>query len=662
MCGIVGYSDAPDVEGGVTFFLKAVDSMRHRGPDDVGTFFSEECGIGLGHTRLAILDLTLNGHQPMITDDNQVVLVFNGEIYNYKDIRSDLQSKGYSFSSDSDTEVLLKLFCSFRQNKANIPNMLREINGIFAFAIWDAGDRTLLVARDALGVKPLYYSQVNDRFAFASEIKTLVLTANVGSEIDHSAIDRYLSYVWCPGSGTPLKHVQKLNPGEAFVVAAGKIKEHLKWYDLPLKKRGDKKLSVSCDDASSIIKELESRIRNAVHRQMVSDVPLGAFLSGGLDSSTIVHFAREMSSNIRCFTMQASNHDEGFVDDLPYAKKVAEHLNVSLELVPVDSRVMASDLESMVVQLDEPLADPAPLNVLYISRIARDNGIKVLLSGAGGDDLFSGYRRHHALLLERYWSWFPRIFRKGIELAALTLNQKPSISRRLRKLFNGASLDDDERLVNYFRWIDRSDLNRLYSKDFKRELEKSEYADPINEYVRDLPSDLSQLEKMLLIEQRFFLPDHNLLYTDKMSMAVGLEVRVPFLDLDLVNFAGSIPCSMKQKGREGKWILKRMMEPYLPREIIYRPKTGFGGPVRRWMRFDLRDVVSDVLSADSLSNRGLFDPQAVMSLIAANDEGTIDAGYTLLSLVCIELWCRNFIDLDRNLPLKTLHPSTNKAA
>ncbi|MFN7291424.1 MAG: asparagine synthase (glutamine-hydrolyzing) [Pirellula sp.] len=662
MCGIAGYSESPDVERSVESFLRVVNTMSHRGPDDVGVYFSEEYGIGLGHTRLAILDLTLNGHQPMMADEGRVVLVFNGEIYNFRDIRTDLQSKGFSFSSDSDTEVLLKLFCSYRQDKANIPDMLRKLNGIFAFAIWDACDGTLLVARDALGVKPLYYSHANARFSFASEIKTLLLTAPVGCEIDHSAIDRYLSYVWCPGSGTPFKNVRKLNPGEAIVISEGKIKEQFVWYQLPLKRRDDKQRIISRDAASDVAKDLESHIRNAVHRQMVSDVPVGAFLSGGLDSSTIVHFARETNSNIRCFTMQSSSNEDGFVDDLPYAKKVAEHLNVSLDIVPVDSGLMASDLESMVVQLDEPLADPAPLNVFYISRLARENGIKVLLSGAGGDDLFSGYRRHHALLLERYWSWFPRIFRRGFELAALTLNQKPVIFRRLRKMFNGASLDADERLVNYFRWIDRSDLNRLYSKDFKRELEKSERVDPIVEYVHDLPSDLSQLERMLLIEQRFFLPDHNLLYTDKMSMAVGLEVRVPFLDLDLVNFAGSIPCSMKQKGREGKWILKKMMEPYLPKEIIYRPKTGFGGPVRRWMRFELRDVVSDVLSSDSLSNRGLFDPNAVQNLIDSNDKGTIDAGYTLLSLVCIELWCRNFIDSDGNLPLKTLHETGFKTA
>jgi len=298
----------------------------------------------------------------------------------------------------------------------------------------------------------------------------------------------------------------------------------------------------------------------------------------------------------------------------------------------------------MVVQLDEPLADPAPLNVLYISQLARNHGIKVLLSGAGGDDLFSGYRRHLALTLERYWCWLPESARSGLEKITSHLSQKYSATRRITKMFNGASLSDDERLVNYFRWIKRPDLQSLYSKRFVFELGDSVAEKPMFDFIGQFPDEVSALDKMLALEQRFFLADHNLNYTDKMSMAASVEVRVPFLDNDLVEFAAQIPAKYKQRGKEGKWVLKKAMEPYLPHDVIYRPKTGFGAPLRSWMRFELRELLGDLLSEESLTRRGLFDPKAVQQLIIDNDSGTKDASYTLLSLLCIEIWCRAYID------------------
>ena len=374
-------------------------------------------------------------------------------------------------------------------------------------------------------------------------------------------------------------------------------------------------------------------------------MPLGAFLSGGLDSSAIVALAREQNPDIRCFTIETQGGQEaGATDDLPYALRVAEHLGVPLDVVRIDAGRMAGDLERMVAQLDEPLADPAPLNVLYISQLAREHGIKVLLSGAGGDDLFTGYRRHRALMAERWWSWLPGPMRQGLAKATGALDQRSALGRRLAKLFSGAGLADDARLVNYFRWAGRADLERLYSAEFEAALGESRAEAPMLEFLRELPPETSRLERMLALEQRFFLADHNLLYTDKMSMAVGVEVRVPFLDLELVEFADRIPAHLKQRGREGKWVLKKAMEPYLPRDVIYRPKTGFGAPLRRWMRFDLREMLGDLLSAESLQRRGLFEPNAVQRLIADNDAGRVDASYTLLSLLCIEIWCRTFLD------------------
>ncbi len=386
-------------------------------------------------------------------------------------------------------------------------------------------------------------------------------------------------------------------------------------------------------------------LRQAVHRQMVADVPVGAFLSGGLDSSSVVAFARELNPDIRCFSIDTvGDLEEGATDDLPYARRVAQHLGVSLDVVQIDVNSMASDLEGMVAQLDEPLADPAPLNVLYISQLARKNGIKVLLSGTGGDDLFTGYRRHRALQAEHYWSWLPLGLRSGMRQMTSRLDQHRAWTRRLAKLFDGAAMDGDARTINYFRWSREVELLGLYTPEFRHAVAGELASAPMLDFLRPLPASVSPLERMLALEQRFFLADHNLIYTDKMSMASGVEVRVPFLDLDLVEFAARIPTSLKQRGREGKWVLKKAMEPYLPHDVIYRPKTGFGAPLRHWMRHNLHELVGDLMSADSLKRRGFFEPAAVQKLIAANYAGKVDASYTLLSLMSIEIWCRTYLD------------------
>ena len=298
----------------------------------------------------------------------------------------------------------------------------------------------------------------------------------------------------------------------------------------------------------------------------------------------------------------------------------------------------------MVWQLDEPLADPAPLNVLYISRLARERGIKVLLSGSGGDDLFTGYRRHLALRYEGLWSWMPSATRHALEDLSIKLDQSKSLGRRLSRLFNNAGASGDQRLAAYFSWARRGDLEPLFSSEMRGRLNFSPPEQPMLDFLADVDPDLSPIDRMLSLEQRFFLADHNLLYTDKMSMAVGLEVRVPFLDLDLVSLAATLPDRFKQKGRVGKWVLKKAMECYLPHNVIYRPKTGFGAPLRRWIKNDLRDLISDILSPQSIQSRGLFDAKMVNQLITDNDSGKRDAAYTIFSLLCIEIWCQKFLD------------------
>jgi asparagine synthase (glutamine-hydrolysing) len=638
MCGITGISVSPSLSFVPGALSESLAALVHRGPDDFGTFEDQKGGIGLGHRRLSIIDCSPLGHQPMTSSDGAVALVFNGEIYNFRALRADLEARGVSFRGNSDTEVLLNLYL------IEGDQMLSRLDGIFAFALWDSRKSALLIARDALGVKPLYYAAMQGRFAFASEIKALLHLLPQARELDIAALHRYMSFLWCPGDGTPLKAVRKLMPGEAMWVVSGQISRRWTWYRLPVFR------GVVADlDEKTALAGVVSHLRQAVQRQMVADVPVGAFLSGGLDSSAVVTFARELNPDIHCFTIEgASDPDEGFVDDLPYARKVARHLGVPLSVIPIDAKHMASDLERMVAQLDEPLADPASLNVLYISKHAREQGIKVLLSGVGGDDVFTGYRRHRAVQAEKYWDWLPLGVRKTMSQVAQNLDQRSSYGRRLSKLFAGAELVGDERVVEYFRWTPDAALLELYTPETRRALGAEAAIAPMLDFLRPLPLSVSALDRMLALEQRFFLADHNLNYSDKMSMAVGVEVRVPLLDLDLIEFAARIPNGLKQRGSEGKWILKKAMEPYLPHEVIYRQKSGFGAPVRRWMRQDLREIMGDLLSVDSLQRRGLFRPDAVQQLIRANDGGTKDASYTLLSLLCIELWCRSY--LDRSVP------------
>jgi asparagine synthase (glutamine-hydrolysing) len=630
MCGIIGFSGdfaEPALRQGLA-------AIRHRGPNYSGVFLDPAARVGLGHARLSIIDLSPLGHQPMAALDGYVQLVFNGEIYNYRELRRELESKGHAFRGHSDTEVLLHLY--LQEGEA----FLSRLNGIFALAIYDRRTDSVLIARDALGVKPLYVTATARGVAFASEIKGLLALVPEARDLDVVSLHRYLSFLWCPGEGTPLRDVRKLGPGEAVHARAGRIQRRWSWYRLPVCRGVARDL-----DEASAVAGTANHVRTAVQRQLVADVPVGAFLSGGLDSSAVVAFAREAAPDLACFTIDVRDGgEEGSTDDLPYAREVARHLDVRLEVVEIAASRMANDIERMIGQLDEPLADPAPLNVLYISELARSQGVKVLLSGAGGDDLFSGYRRHRALELQRLWGWLPGGVRGTIEKAAARLDQRRPWARRLAKLTSGAALDGDERIANYFRWASEDTLRGLYSPAVRAAVGSHDAAEPMLAFLGGLPPDVPALERMLGLEQRFFLTDHNLVYTDKMSMAVGVEVRVPLLDLDLVEFAARIPSGIKQKGRIGKWVFKRAMEPYLPRHVIHRPKTGFGAPLRRWIRGDLKPLVGDLLGRDSIARRGIFDPAAVAALVAANDSGSVDASYTILSLLSIEIWCRRFLD------------------
>jgi asparagine synthase (glutamine-hydrolysing) len=627
MCGIAGFCGRPAVE-----VLDAVlDRLSHRGPDGRGRYDSP-CGtVALFHTRLAIIDPTPDGAQPMATADGKVTIVFNGEIYNFRELRTELQARGYVFRSHTDTEVLLALYLEYGAA------MLEKLNGVYAFAMWDARSKSLFVARDGMGVKPLYISESGGMFAFASEIKALLCFPWISRELDPQALAHYVRYVWCPGPRTPLSHVKKLEPGEALIIREGRIIRRWSHYVLP---------APGPDASPSIadwIVNIRGALETAVERQMVSDVPLGAFLSGGLDSSAIVAYARQHTTErLQCFTIDFDEElarREGFVSDLPYARRVAKHLDVDLHIVRVGSE-MANRLASMVQQLDEPLADLAALNVLFISQLARQQGIKVLLSGAGGDDLFTGYRRHRALGLNLFWDRVPRTMRRALAEFGRHLPGRPPFLRRMGKLLTAAGMEGDERLASYFDWESANSVRNLFVPGIAGTLNE----EPLLDRLESAPTTATPLQRMLLLEQRYFLADHNLNYTDKMSMAAGVEARVPFLDPDLMALAARIPDRYRQRGAEGKWILKKAMQGILPDDVIYRPKVGFGTPLRTWLRGPLKELLDDVLSVDTLRRRGLFEPTAVSQLVKENELGRADHAYSILSLICIELWCRGFID------------------
>jgi asparagine synthase (glutamine-hydrolysing) len=655
MCGIVGVQGEFSAE----LLQRMTDRVAHRGPDGEGVRWigvPNEPRCGLGHRRLAIIDLSAAGCQPMTLrtadadDSAALTLVFNGEIYNYRELRADLAASGRRFTTQTDSEVLLQLY------ERDGLDMLKRLNGMFAFAIHDARTHgrpagvergTLFLARDQAGVKPLYYASTAQGFLFASEIKALLCHPAIARDIDPLALHQMLAYLWTPAPRTMLRAVRKLEPGCAMLVHRGTVVRHWRHYRLPYDGLYDTR------PRAAIAADLTAHVEQAVRRQLIADVPIGAFLSGGLDSSAVVAMMRraQPDKRIQCFTIGFGGDVDidGSPADLPYARRVAKHLNVDLEEIRIEANAI-DRLEEMVALLDEPQADPAPINALFIAERARAMGIPVLLSGAGGDDIFSGYRRHRALQFERWWAWMPGRARAAVQAAATRAatgggrRQGGVLGRRLAKMFAHAGEDAERRLIGYFWWSPDPLRRGLYSAEFSAQVGLADPADPLRASLAEIPAERDPLQRMLFLETRHFLADHNLNYTDRAGMSCGVEVRVPLLDVDLIGFAARIPASMKQTGGEGKSIFKEAMRGLLPQDVVYRPKSGFGAPLRHWLRHELRARVDETLDPAVLRRRGFFDPRAVRALIDDDRRGMIDGSYTIFALMCFELWCRRFID------------------
>ena len=633
MCGIFGgyCTNLPENYGS-----KAIKLLEHRGPD--GSGFIQKGNHFLGHTRLAIQDVSQLGSQPMISGCGKAIITFNGEIYNVNELREDLISKGFIFKSNSDTEVLVNLYSVYGYD------LLEKLNGIFAFAIYDIEKDNFFLARDGFGVKPLFYSSYENKFFFASELKVLLLDSEFRKTISIKSISSHLTFLWNPYPNTMFDGISKLEPGHAVVFDQCTLKK--KW-------RFDNRVNnfrinnVSIDDA---VESTRFLIEQSVKKQMISDVPLGAFLSGGLDSSSIVNYAQNnyLGANLKTYTIDTSSFDkesDGNVSDLPYAQFFAKHTKVDLNVVELNSNIIVN-LEKMIYHLEEPIADIAPLNVMAISELAASNNIKVLLSGAGGDDIFSGYRRHVALEFEKYWSWLPLFLRKNIAVLSKLSSNSNHFMRRVSKALKYADYDRDLRLISYFYWLDPEIVLKLISETFQKKVSIESITSPLLNRIDEVSNDTDVLNKMLYLEQSHFLSDHNLAYTDKLGMAYGVEIRVPFLENDLVSFASSLPANFKQRGATSKWILKKAMEGVIPDNIIYRKKTGFGGPLRYWMKNDLKEYSNDLLSSQRFNDRGYFNYEKIIKLRNKDLQGKIDASYSIFSLLCMEIWFRNFSDVN----------------
>jgi asparagine synthase (glutamine-hydrolysing) len=614
-------------------------AMAHRGPDGSGRWFDAEARVGLGHRRLSIIDLSDAGRQPMCNEDGTVWLSFNGEIYNFQDLRDPLERGGHRFRSNTDSEVLVHLY------EERGVEMLHELNGMFAFAIWDAKQRQLLLARDHVGVKPLYYWIDRERVYFASEIKALLRVPELPNELNVAAVPHYLTFLWVPGEETMLRGIRKLEPGHYLLWRDGKATVK-RWFDLRYEP----------DDAVSErewVERVHETFVRTTRRQMVSDVPLGAFLSGGLDSSSIVSSMREAfpDREITCYTVRFDANDmarDQGADDYPYARRVAEILDVRLRGVLLKPNVIRL-LPKMIWHLDEPDADPAIFPSYLICKLAREDGTTVLLSGTGGDEIFFGYRSHMAYRTYERLRWLARYpggpaLSAAVAASTALLGAQNRTARRLRKFQKGLDQSALERHLALSEWSTVPIRDEILRLDVMAACPDAR-AEPacMRKYYESF-SGSGELNRHSHLLIQTFLAAHNFLYTDKTSMAVSVETRVPFMDVELMRLAARIPEDLKLRGATTKYVLKKAMERYLPPSVLYRSKTGFGAPLRQWIAEDLQHPIEVLLGRKQLERRGLFDPATVERVLAENERDEADHAYLIYALLNLELWLETFVD------------------
>ncbi|MFL6373431.1 MAG: asparagine synthase (glutamine-hydrolyzing) [Pyrinomonadaceae bacterium] len=636
MCGIAGIISS-DPAPKMPACLAAIE---HRGRDDEGIYLSgtfNELHACLGHRRLAIIDTSPAGHQPMLTEDGRHALVLNGEIYNYRELKQELQSKGETFRTGTDTEVLLKAFR--RWGVAG----LDKLNGMFAFAVWDDQQKELTLVRDRAGIKPLFYCETREGFAFASEIKAILASGMIAPELDLESLHQALTFLWPVPPRTMFRGISQLLPGHYGLWKAGNFTSH-EWWDLDL----------SLEETGASEAEWTNRVIEVLGRvtelEMVADVPIGAFLSGGVDSSSMVAMMkRHMSGKVSAYTTGISAEDLAYdiiPDDVEWSRRVAKLLDINYHETLLTPNVY--DLLPLLVRHQEaPIIDMAIPSYL-ISKESRGTET-VMLSGMGGDEVFAGYPRHAAMKLAGLTDTLPTSIRRPLMRAvesALPGGKKGRFTapmRNAKKFARSAGSDFEERYLGFGTYFSDETKHRLYSDSIRSQASSLDaYSD--HRKFFDRSREFSPLNRLLYVDFKTFMPALNLDTTDRTSMAANLEVRVPFLNKEMLDITCRLPSSLKLKGLKRKYILKKAAERLLPKDIVWRKKAGFGAPIRSWLRGELRPMVDELLSTERVTKRGLFDPAEVRRVIIANLSGREDYNLHVFFLLTLELWMQEFLD------------------
>ncbi len=604
------------------------DAMEHRGPDDAGHYVDEVAGLAM--RRLSIIDLA-GGHQPISNEDKSIWIVFNGEIYNHKEIRKRLEEAGHVFATHSDTETIIHGYEEYGEDIVN------HLNGMYGFAIWDTNKRRLVVARDRLGIKPLYYHLSGEYLVFGSEMKAVIAHPAVPRDIDLQALDQFLTLEYIPSPRTIFKDVKKLPPGHRLILEEGGEPHIQQYWDVEFTQRSLKD--------EEYIEALVELIRDAVDIRLMADVPLGAFLSGGLDSSTIVSFMSElMDRPVQTFSI-------GFGDptynELPYARMVAEAYGTNHyeEFLEADIHDMALQLVS---QFDEPFGDFSIFPTFLVSQVAR-RFVTVALSGDGGDELFGGYDTYVAQGVEqRYYNWLPGLLRQQVLPRMMDLippqPAKKGLINKAKRFIEGAALSDAWQHTRWMMFMSDRERRSLYSGDVLNRLNGDTPGALMERYFHQV-SRHDPLTQQQYVDVKTYLVDDILTKVDRMSMAVSLEARVPLLDHRIVEFALNLPQHLRLHKDETKVILRRIMADRLPEKVLNKPKQGFSIPIKHWLRSELRPLMKDLLAPDVVRQRGYFEAGVVERWVAEHESGRYNHSHRLWALMVFELWHRQVKDV-----------------
>ncbi len=626
MCGIAGftqfhhsYSNAPDL------LEKMGNAIAHRGPDDSDVYTEEQ--IGLCHRRLAIIDLSESGRQPMESPSGRYVTVFNGEIYNFPSLRESLENEGVVFRGSSDTEVMLALYEKMG------PACLDELNGMFAIAIWDTIEKILFLARDRLGKKPLYYYQKDNQFLFASEIKAILTTPDIDRTIEQEAVKDFFFYQYVPESKSIFKYIHKVQAGQWMLVGKDGINTE-KYWDVSFANTTDK-------SAEQIQTELYDLLDDSVRSRMISDVPLGAFLSGGVDSSAVVGLMA--NNSLEPVTTCAIGFDSEKFDEVVYAAKVAKQFNTNHHEFTVKENV-ADNLTHIASFFDEPFADPSFVPTFFVSKLARSM-VTVALAGDGGDENFAGYSKYqHDQLENKIRSMIPSILGKGLFRTGsrMLADNKNRQLRRGASLLGSLSVPADTGFFISNSFFSQSLWDRLARDDFKQELGEYNPADITTDLYHAADTD-NHLSKVLYTDIKSYLPGDILVKVDRMSMANSLETRAPILDYRVVEYAATIPANLKLKDKESKYILKKTMESLLTEETLYRKKMGFSVPLAQWLRNEISSIAEEKLLNPSSGLSEFFNIAEVKKIWQQHQSGERDYSSELWSMLVFELWWANYM-------------------